>query len=189
MIKDPSSLNYILLASRFGPLVLLWTEAEAGPRVQQLLLPLDGKPTEEMFGLLRTLDGTRSCPGMRGLAQEITHCLEGGESVFPLEMLALERCSDFQQRVLRAEHAIPRGRVSTYGRIARHLGMPGGARAVGRALATNPFPILIPCHRAIRSDGSVGGFGGGSAMKQALLTMEGVTISPGGKVLTDRFYY
>ena len=91
--------------------------------------------------------------------------------------------------MLLAEYGIPRGWVSTYGRIATHLGVPGGARAVGNALGSNPFPIVIPCHRAVRADGRLGGFRGGVEMKRALLTMEGVEVSQAGKVLTDRFYY
>ena len=97
--------------------------------------------------------------------------------------------ADFQQQVLKAEHRIPRGYVSTYGRIARHLGVPGGARAVGNALAKNPFPIVVPCHRALRSDGSIGGFQGGLAMKRQLLAWEGARFSPAGKVLMDRTWY
>jgi methylated-DNA-[protein]-cysteine S-methyltransferase len=189
VIQDVGSRNYILLPSRFGPLVLLWAETGTEPRVERLLLPVDGEPTAEMVQILKVLNGTRSCPEMHRLASNVGRYLAGEDVTFPLEMLTLERCSDFQQRVLRAEHAIPRGRVSTYGRIACHVGMPGGARAVGTALANNPFPILIPCHRAVRSDGSVGGFRGGSAMKQALLAMEGVQVSPAGKVLTGEFYY
>ncbi|MEE9618423.1 MAG: MGMT family protein [Anaerolineae bacterium] len=103
--------------------------------------------------------------------------------------MALERCSEFQRRVLLAEHRIPRGWVSTYGRIAIRVGVPGGARAVGGALARNPFPIIIPCHRAIRSDGQLGGFQGGLRMKQSLLELEGIEVAQTGKVLTDRLYY
>jgi methylated-DNA-[protein]-cysteine S-methyltransferase len=189
VIGDLRSVYHIPLPSRFGPFVLLWSETEAGPKVWQLVMPVDGQPTDEMFQVLDSGQPAHSCAAMRGLAQRITHSLEGADVTFPLDLLDLERCSAFQQRVLRAEHAIPRGRVSTYGRIARHLGVPGGARAVGTALATNPFPILIPCHRAVRSDGSVGGYRGGSAMKRALLTMEGLEVSPEGKVVTERFYY
>jgi methylated-DNA-[protein]-cysteine S-methyltransferase len=69
------------------------------------------------------------------------------------------------------------------------LGKPSAARAVGRALATNPFPIIIPCHRAVRSDGSLGGYQGGLAMKRALLEMEGVEFDARGRVATPGFYY
>jgi methylated-DNA-[protein]-cysteine S-methyltransferase len=113
-----------------------------------------------------------------------------GEPVsFDISLLALDRCSDFQRRVLLAERDIPRGWVSTYGRIASHLGIQGGARAVGNALARNPFPILIPCHRAIRADGRLGGFQGGMAMKRSLLMLEGVSVSEDGLVTTDQMFY
>ncbi len=88
-----------------------------------------------------------------------------------------------------AEYGIPRGSVSTYGRMAAHLGIPGGARAVGNALATNPFPIVIPCHRAIRSDGTLGGYQGGLAMKRILLEQEGVVIDDRGRVRSTKLYY
>jgi methylated-DNA-[protein]-cysteine S-methyltransferase len=113
-----------------------------------------------------------------------------GETVnLDLDIVALEMCSAFQVRVLRAEYGIPRGWVSTYGRIAAHLGIPGGARAVGGALARNPFPIIVPCHRAVRSDGQLGGFQGGLEMKRALLALEGIEVSPASQVLTERVFY
>ena len=133
--------------------------------------------------------GLLSCPAIAELGRRIQRFLEGDAVGFELSLLALERCSEFQRRVLLAEHEIPRGWVSTYGRIARSLGVPRGARAVGRALSRNPFPIIIPCHRAIRSDGQLGGFQGGLKMKQALLELEGVEVAQTGRVLTDRFYY
>jgi methylated-DNA-[protein]-cysteine S-methyltransferase len=108
--------------------------------------------------------------------------LRGAAVSFDLDRVALETCGDFQRRVLLAEHRIPRGRVSTYGRIALRLGVPGAARAVGRALARNPFPIIIPCHRAVRADGTLGGYQGGRAMKRALLELEGVAFGETGRV-------
>jgi methylated-DNA-[protein]-cysteine S-methyltransferase len=67
------------------------------------------------------------------------------------------------------------------------LDHPRAARAVGTALARNPFPVIIPCHRAIRGDGTLGGFGGGLKMKRALLEMEGVRFDRYGKVMDDCF--
>ena len=84
---------------------------------------------------------------------------------------------------------IPRGRVSTYKRIAAHLGSPTGARAVGNALAGNPFPIIIPCHRAVRSDMSLGGYQGGLSMKRRLLEMEGITFDDTGRIATKKLFY
>jgi methylated-DNA-[protein]-cysteine S-methyltransferase len=115
--------------------------------------------------------------------------LAGKDVGFRLDLLALEQCSEFQRQVLMAEYGIPRGRVSTYGRIARHLGVPGATRSVGTALAHNPFPIIIPCHRAVAADGSLGGYQGGPAMKRALLELEGIVFGADGRVQIERFYY
>ena len=79
-----------------------------------------------------------------------------GENIkFSLDQLRLDRCSEFQQKVLQAESAIPMGKVSSYGTISLHLNVPGGARAVGTALATNPFPLVIPCHRKEKASRSI----------------------------------
>ena len=82
--------------------------------------------------------------------------------------------SPFQQKVLKAARKIPYGTVETYGSLARKIGCPRGSRAVGNALAQNPFPLVIPCHRIIRGDGKSGGFsaGGGVVLKNKLLQME-----------------
>ena len=128
-------------------------------------------------------------PAIRLMAEGIQSFLKGEAVQFQLNLVDLGECSEFQTRVLLAEYGIPRGWVSTYGRIAMRLGSPGAARAVGTALSRNPFPIIIPCHRAIRSNGDLGGFRGGLNMKRALLELEGVELSQTGRVLTSRFYY
>jgi methylated-DNA-[protein]-cysteine S-methyltransferase len=82
----------------------------------------------------------------------------------------------FQERALRATYEIPYGEVSTYGEIASQLGNPNGARAVGRAEATNPMPLVIPCHRVLGADGGFHGYGAGKGVetKAWLLELEGV---------------
>lgn len=81
----------------------------------------------------------------------------------------------FQEQALRLTYAIPYGQVTTYGEIARRLGRPRSARAVGRANATNPMPLVIPCHRVIGADGGLHGYGapGGTLTKAWLLRLEG----------------
>ena len=130
-----------------------------------------------------------SDPTMEVLTEQIRSFLEGEAVDFQESLIDLGECSEFQRKVLLAEHKIPRGWVSTYGRIAQSMGVPGAARAVGTALARNPVPIIIPCHRAIRSNGELGGFRGGLSMKRALLELEGLEFSTTGKVLTSKFYY
>ena len=84
--------------------------------------------------------------------------------------------SAFGRRVLAACATIPWGATRTYGELAAQVGCPRGARAVGQALGRNPVPILIPCHRVISTDGTLGGFGAGLAMKSRLLGLEGVVL-------------
>ncbi len=81
--------------------------------------------------------------------------------------------SGFYRSVLRETKKLPYGVTSTYGDIAAKAGNPRAARAAGTALATNPIPLVIPCHRILRSGGVVGQYGGGPAMKQSLLVAEG----------------
>ena len=180
---------YELIPTAFGTMGIVWWKAEAGPRVRQIFLSRGRKPVER--AVLEDTPGARrqASPAVVGLGDRIQRFLEGEAVVFDLEMIALEVCAEFQRHVLLAEYEIPRGWVSTYGRIARHVGLPGSSRAVGRALATNPFPIIIPCHRAVRADGAMGGYQGGSGMKRALLAMEGVEFTGKDRVLMQRVYY
>ncbi len=130
-----------------------------------------------------------SCREIDALTGRIEAFLNGENVRFTLDTVRLDLCRPFQRKVLLAEYAIPRGRVSTYGLIAGHLGNPHGARAVGAALASNPFPLIIPCHRAIRSDGGLGGYQGGWKMKRALLEMEDVPFRDDVHVETRHFHY
>jgi methylated-DNA-[protein]-cysteine S-methyltransferase len=89
--------------------------------------------------------------------------------------LDLQSLTPFQRSVLSAIQQVPVGETISYGGLARKIGRPGAARAVGRALGSNPIPIIIPCHRALAADGTLGGYSGrgGVRTKQALLTLEG----------------
>jgi len=82
----------------------------------------------------------------------------------------------FQQRVWQALLRIPWGQVRSYAWVARAIGRPRAARAVGGATARNPIAIIVPCHRVVRSDGQVGGYGGGSELKRELLRIERVAV-------------
>ena len=78
----------------------------------------------------------------------------------------------FQRSVWLGLLKIPRGSTISYAELARRVGRPGAARAVGQALGSNPVPILLPCHRVVAADGTLGGFGGGLTVKQRLLDLE-----------------
>jgi methylated-DNA-[protein]-cysteine S-methyltransferase len=74
---------------------------------------------------------------------------------------------------------VPEGKVTTYGELARAAGKPKASRLIGQILNRNPNPIVVPCHRVVKSNGDVGGYAYGSSAKSKLLTKEGVTISKG----------
>lgn len=84
--------------------------------------------------------------------------------------------SSFQKLVLEETARIPFGQVLTYGQLAMCIGKPKAVRAVGGALGRNPFPIVVPCHRVVAANGSLGGFTGGVDLKKHLLSIENVTL-------------
>jgi methylated-DNA-[protein]-cysteine S-methyltransferase len=106
--------------------------------------------------------------------KQVRNYLDGHRSSFNLPT-DISIMTEFQQQVLQATQKIPRGRIATYMDIARKIGKPKAARAVGQALGRNPIPIIIPCHRVIASDGSLGGYSGGGGLetKAKLLQLEG----------------
>lgn len=95
----------------------------------------------------------------------------------------------FSQEVWAVTKKIPQGKVATYTIIAKMIKRPKSARAVGNALNVNPFAPIVPCHRVIRSDGSIGGFASGSNKKRALLTREGITIINGKVVPLQKYLF
>lgn len=175
-------LRYNTVCSRFGEVTLIWREDDPGPRVVEILLP-SRQGRLDQFAALRDRHET-----MDRLSEALCDYLEGKPVELPTHDLDWGRCSEFQRSVLVAERTIPRGRVATYHELAACVGKPKAARAAGTALARNPFPIIVPCHRTIRSDGSLGGFGGGLPMKRALLEMEGVAFDQRGKVEREFFW-
>ncbi|MGZ6248071.1 MAG: MGMT family protein, partial [Syntrophales bacterium] len=135
----------------------------------------------------------RSFPGavrlshtmMKQVCRSIQNLAAGRDATSSEKALDMRVCGEFQKRVLSRVMRIQKGKVSTYARLAERSGVLKGARAVGNALAMNPYPLIIPCHRVIRSDGSLGGFGGGLKMKKELLLREGITFDAKGRVLAE----
>ncbi len=115
---------------------------------------------------------------VKAAAKELGEYLAGKRRQFtlPIDWSLLR---PFQQEVLKITFAIPYGETRTYGGIARQIGRPRAARAVGRAEATNPMPLVISCHRVIGADGKLHGYGGGEGVKtkEWLLKMEGAVMA------------
>jgi methylated-DNA-[protein]-cysteine S-methyltransferase len=116
---------------------------------------------------------------VREAARQIALHLEGKETDFSCLPLDLEGVAPFHRQVYDLARTLRRGQTMTYGELARRLGSPGAARAVGQAMACNPLPIVIPCHRLLAAGGKLGGFSafGGVATKARLLELEGVLLA------------
>ncbi|UCH83701.1 MAG: methylated-DNA--[protein]-cysteine S-methyltransferase [Candidatus Latescibacterota bacterium] len=103
----------------------------------------------------------------------------------PVDLRAIQ--GPFQRKVLRKLKNLPLGQVITYGELASRAGSPRAARAVGAAMAANPVPVVIPCHRVVASSGRLGGFsGGGLPQKRKLLKHEGVKPTREGLLKANR---
>jgi methylated-DNA-[protein]-cysteine S-methyltransferase len=96
--------------------------------------------------------------------------------VFDVPLDFPDSVSGFQREVYDRLLEIPFGKVVSYGRVAKDIGKPDMARAVGQAVGSNPIPVVVPCHRVVASDGSLTGFGGGLPAKVALLKLEGIDV-------------
>ena len=112
------------------------------------------------------------------LIQKVIDARVWGRADRPVKVpLDLEQLPEFERSVLRKTLEIPRGEVRPYAWVAAEIGKPLAVRAVGNALARNPIPFVIPCHRVVRSDGRIGNYGaGGPTAKRAVLASEGVDV-------------
>jgi len=179
----------IIKPTPFGSVCFIWSILNESPLIVHILLSRPGLSAENQASKLYPNSRTSSCKEIDEIASSIRAFLEGEDIKFSLNIVDLSQCTKFQQSVLRAQHAIPRGSVSTYGFIAAHVGAPGGARAIGNALAANPFPLIVPCHRTILSNLHLGGFQSGTEMKRALLEREGIVFDDAGRVICKRLHY
>ena len=152
------------------PIGIVRLVAKAG-RLVRVILPGDEPPQSEP-GL--KIDHLELESPLEGAALYLERYFEGERVKWAGDLPP--GCSPFQRLVWRATAEIPFGSTVSYGELARRVGKPGAARAVGGAMAANPLPILIPCHRVIASDGDPCGYGGGPELKRRLLSHEGVII-------------
>ncbi len=168
---------------RSGPTAALaLVEAAAERRLADRLLPkLDIAASEAGIRRVALGTGRTEAPdaAARRLAErareELAQYLDGKRSFFSVTV-DLEPLPRFQRGVLDAARSIPLGEVRTYGWIAARIGKPGAVRAVGNALGANPVPLLVPCHRVVRSDGSMGGYSfGAPELKEQLILRERAT--------------
>jgi methylated-DNA-[protein]-cysteine S-methyltransferase len=156
----------------FGPGTLIWR----GGVLATLELPDAPRSRRAARDTgVTTIDAGPSTSAEKKLAQLLKTYFSGLRVSFPLEEIPLDRdCwTSFQNQVALALAVVPYGETITYAELAAAAGHPRACRAVGNFMAANPYPVIIPCHRVIRSDGSLGNFSAGEGWKARLLELEG----------------
>ena len=126
-----------------------------------------------------TTDAADSPRRFDDLTARLRAYFQGKWTAFP-DRLDLATATRFQRKIWAATRLIPCGETRSYAWVAEQIGKPGSARAVGQALARNPLPVIVPCHRVTASKGHLGGFSGGTAMKRYLLSLEAPASGRGG---------
>ncbi len=141
-----------------------WLEIRADASGVTSIRFLDAAPVRSAFNV--------TYPHLKEAYRQLGEYFSGERSRFSLRLNP--QGTEFQRQVWDRLASVPFGTTITYGELARAIGKPGGARAVGMANNKNPLPIVVPCHRVIGTDGALVGFGAGIGIKAKLLDIEGV---------------
>lgn len=167
-----SSIGIRLFDSAIGPIGIAW-----GQRGIVGLQLAEGSEEATRKRLARRHPESTAAsppPAVESVIQAVGTLLSGESVDLGFVVLDLDGISDFDRRVYAAAREIPFGRTLTYGELAKRIGEPGTARAVGQVLGSNPFPIVVPCHRVLAAGGKAGGFSarGGVETKMRILSIE-----------------
>jgi len=181
---------WTVLASPFGPLhVAATAEGICGLELRTTDDAFTASVAHRIRGsVVRSAEAPETARTVLDAVRTELEAYAGGARTGFAVPLDLRGCSDWDRRVLAGVWTIPFGTTASYGEVARRIGAAGAARAVGGAVGRNPIGLVIPCHRVIAGDGTLGGYGGswsGSreellALKRMLLAHEGVAIPPSG---------
>lgn len=169
--------HYFIIKAGCDGIGLVWEKAGKTQNIHRVYLPDEERClTDRILKDFPSISKTPlRVPG--GMDQIIADLYAGKKRQPDLSALTWSGLSEFAIKVLKLTARIPHGAVTTYSALAARAGSPGAARAVGSVMAKNPFPLIIPCHRVIRADSTIGQYGGGAPMKAELLRKEGVIIT------------
>ncbi len=161
-------MNYSDFNTVFGSGCFVWS----GEKVHRVFLPSVLFTAEQRMKKAYP-DALSGCDSFGDIvAAELSASAKGDPSVFSLRFLDFGTISNFRKTVLYSLMDVSRGDTIFYGKLAAKAGYSAAGRAVGNVMSTNPFPLIIPCHRVIRADGAAGSYQGGTAMKMYLLEVE-----------------
>lgn len=157
--RVPTTLGTYVIAAQDGALTGVWRQEQSH------------FPDPERLGATAPIEDPLLCAA----EEQLLAYLAGDREDFDLPLAP--RGTDFQRAVWNRLREIPRGATTTYGQIARDLGRPRAAQAIGAAVGSNPLSIVVPCHRVLGASGMLTGYAGGIETKQALLVLEGALLA------------
>jgi methylated-DNA-[protein]-cysteine S-methyltransferase len=180
MLKSPASVQACHFSTPIGEMAVAWQ----GETITGTFLP--EASLDDLLAQVRkrsgksALDWSPPPAFLSAFISSICAHARGKPQHYPLQALALNRLSPFFRKVYECTARIPSGAVRTYAELAAEAGSPKAFQAVGQAMARNPFPLVVPCHRVVGSSGKPGGFSahGGLEMKARLLALESRVRSP-----------
>ncbi|MFJ8665957.1 methylated-DNA--[protein]-cysteine S-methyltransferase [Streptomyces sp. NPDC093600] len=173
-----STVEWAVVDSGIGPLLLAATDRGLVSVVFHAREAVRARALERLAGQLGAEPAECATGRLDEPIRQLAEYFSGGRREFrtPLDWALT---TGFNRQVLRElAEGVPYGAVVGYGELARRVGQPGAAQAVGAAMGANPLPVVVPCHRVVESDGGLGGFGGGLETKRTLLALEGVLPQP-----------
>lgn len=174
-----SILKYVVINTLIGEIAIVWDDTNM--ILKEILLP-DGNTKKCNMGNISyhgVIFENHPDKYIHTLMSKIKDAIIGREVKFDLDRLDLSELTDFQRIVLEKQFEIPYGKVTSYKELAKMIKKPRSARPAANVLASNPFPIIIPCHRTVLASWEVGGYAGikDNKYKRFLLSNEGVKIS------------
>ncbi|NLE07871.1 MAG: methylated-DNA--[protein]-cysteine S-methyltransferase [Dehalococcoidales bacterium] len=165
-------MEYRTFETAFGIMAI----AAAGNGLAAVALPCDSEQ-DALSQIDRVIRGSSPSENlMPELIDLLKRYFKGERVAFDVK-LDFSGATDFQRRVWQAARRIPYGESRSYGWVAAQAKNPRASRAAGNALGRNPFPVIVPCHRVIAGDGTIGGFSSGLAMKRRLLALESIRVT------------
>jgi len=178
--QDAPAVGFTLFSTPIGPCGIAWSAR--GIAAIQLPMANVAATAQRVQRLYQAAQRQPPPAAVRRVVTALRALLSGKTPDLARIDLDLESVSDFERRVYAAARTIPAGKTCTYGELAARVGKPGAARAVGRAMGRNPYPLIVPCHRVLAAGARPGGFSsyGGVATKLRLLAIEGAMVPKAG---------
>ena len=174
--------HYNVFDTAIGPCGVAWTERG----LTRLQLPESDRGATERRLCAGAVRASETAPAeIEQLIADLQGYMTGRSIDFTSVAIDLTGIDPFRRKVYAAARMVPWGQTVSYGELARRIGSPGAARAVGRTLGRNPVPIVVPCHRILAKGHRIGGFSapGGTFTKERLLALEGVRVDTGTPLL------